>query len=55
MFACFLCGHLLVVEASGPDVNRMTGDHWLWSPAARLQLHWLSKALQPLPPPGSDS
>jgi len=50
--AWFLCGHILVVEVSGPDVNWVTGDHRQWSPADRPQLHWPGKALQP---PGSDS
>jgi len=42
----FLCGYLLVVEASGPDVDQAT---------ACLQLHRLSKVQQSPPPPRSDS
>jgi len=43
----FLCGHFLVVEASGPDVDRATGDPWQQSPAACPRLHQPSKARHP--------
>jgi len=44
---CFLCGHLLVVEASGPDVDRATNNRWQRSPAARFRPHQSRKAPQP--------